>query len=117
MSDRVVEMNRGRSRSNTIQIGSFDLEEEDEAMLVHSIVTTEIKKAARLVEFMKSGGTQAHITNEHGDDGLSVGSWYRAGGEKLDRELQHTLQGVRAASRIGACFEPHAGGDGQIWSA
>lgn len=115
MSGRVSEMNKARARSKTIRIGSYDLAEEDEAILVRSIVATEVKKAARLVELMKKRGIQAH-TNEHHDDGLSVGSWYRTGGDQLDREIQQTLEGARGGGRIGAYPEPHAGGDEQTWS-
>ena len=50
----------GRPRASTIQIGVFDLEEEDEAMLVRSVVITEVKKVARLVDFMTVSYT--HLT-------------------------------------------------------
>jgi hypothetical protein len=85
MPTQTNEVPIGRARSNTIQIGSFDLEEEDEAVLVRSVVMTEIKKAARLVDFMKSGGMKVNTPEEQGQENLSVGSWYRAGGEKLAR--------------------------------
>ncbi|KAL5373466.1 hypothetical protein DPSP01_012708 [Paraphaeosphaeria sporulosa] len=117
MSNQIKEIPRGRARSNTIQIGSFDLEEEDEAILVRSVVVTEVKKVARLVDFMRSGGIQTNITKEHGEDSLSVGSWYRAGGEKLDREVQDTLQEARGSGRIATNFDPYAGGSEQMWSA
>ncbi|KAL5434929.1 hypothetical protein PMIN05_007515 [Paraphaeosphaeria minitans] len=116
MSKQSNEIPRGRARSNTIQIGSFDLEEEDEAILVRSVVMTEVKKAARLVDFMKSGAMQTDFTREHGEDSLSVGSWYRAGGEKLNREVQDTLQEARGTGRIATNFEPYVGGNEQMWS-
>jgi hypothetical protein len=117
MPNQTNEGPRGRARSNTIQIGSFDLEEEDEAILVRSVVMTEVKKAARLVDFMKSGGMQVDTAEEHGQESLSVGSWYRAGGEKLAREVQDTMQEARGSGRIATNFEPHGGSNDQMWSA
>jgi hypothetical protein len=117
MPTQTNEVPIGRARSNTIQIGSFDLEEEDEAVLVRSVVMTEIKKAARLVDFMKSGGMKVNTPEEQGQENLSVGSWYRAGGEKLAREVQDTMQEARGTGRIANNFEPHAGSNDQMWSA
>lgn len=120
MSNQINEFPRARARSNTIQIGSFDLGEEDEAILVRSVVMTEVKKAARIVDFMKGGGMQTNIAEEHGQEHLSTGSWYRAGGEKLEREVQHTLQEAKGTGRIATNFEPYAGSvrsDEHMWSA
>ncbi|KAF2439092.1 hypothetical protein P171DRAFT_448598 [Karstenula rhodostoma CBS 690.94] len=117
MSSQINEIPKARARSNTIQIGSFDLEEEDEAVLVRSVVMTEVKKAARLVDFMKSGGMQTNVAEEQGEESLSVGSWYRAGGEKLEREIQHTLREARGTGRMATNFEPYAGNKEQMWSA
>ena len=83
---------RAMPMPNTVQIGSFDLEEEDEAMLVRSVVVKEIKKAGRLVEFMRSYDIGQGATDEHGQEGFNLGSWYRTGGEKLARDVQDTLR-------------------------
>lgn len=108
----------GRARANTIQIGVFDLEEEDEAILVRSVVMTEVKKVGRLIDLMKGGRMQMDSKEGSIDqESPSVASWYRAGGEKLEREVQDTLREARGASRITTNYEWHTGRNEQTWSA
>lgn len=77
---------------NTVQIGSFNLEEEDEAVLVRSVVMKEVKKAGLLVELMRSYSTEPGATEGRGQEHFNLGSWYRTGGEKLARDVQDTLR-------------------------
>ncbi|KAF1970609.1 hypothetical protein BU23DRAFT_600747 [Bimuria novae-zelandiae CBS 107.79] len=80
-------------KSNTIQFGTFDLEEEEEAILVRNIVVTEVKKAGRLVGSMRGGGTRMNIAEGHERARIDE-PWYIAGGEKLEKEVQDTLRAV-----------------------
>lgn len=83
-----------RPRANTVQIGAFALAEEDEAILVRNVIAIEIKKASRLVEFLK-GHQAAMIPDEtYRQASPNTDSWYRIGGEKLEREIQDTLREV-----------------------
>ena len=85
------------SKPNTVQIGMFDLEEEDEAMLVRNVVITEVKKVGRLVDMMRGGKIGSSPANDYGQNQFSLDSWYKVGGEKLARDVQDTLRVIHGS--------------------
>lgn len=85
------------SKPNTVQIGMFDLEEEDEAMVVRNVVITEVKKVGRLVELLRGGKIGSSVVTDYGQDNFSLGSWYKIGGEKLARDVHETLRVIQGS--------------------
>ena len=92
LTDRAV-------KAKMIQIGIFDLEEEDEKLLMRSVLLREVKKVEAAVEVLKTLGA-AKARDEYGDEEQSMSSWYAVGGVKLEREVRDTLKQVK---EMGVC--------------
>jgi hypothetical protein len=83
-------------KARTIQIGVFDLEEEDEKLLMRTVLLREVKKVEAVIEAMKAM-TVARPRDEYGDEvgEQHMASWYAVGGARLDKERYDTLKQVK----------------------
>lgn len=84
-------------KAKTIQIGVFDLEEEDEKLLMRSVLVREVKKVESVVVLMKEM-TSRQAQEDYGDDEGNMQSWYAIGGAKLEREVRDTLKMIKEMS-------------------
>jgi len=80
--------------ATTIQIGIFDLEEEDEKLLMRSVLLREVKKVQSVVDEMKTLNA-AQGRDEFGDEEHHSSSWYATGGARLEEEVNDTLKKVK----------------------
>jgi len=76
-------------KSVSFQIGVFDLEDEDQKLLVKGVLLREIRKLEDIVEKMKILGDE--YTR---DDGQHSSNWYGAAGCKMQAEVQDTLRQI-----------------------
>lgn len=73
----------------SFQIGVFDLEDEDQKILVKGVLLKEVRKMEAVVEKMKTlGGEYTR------DDELHGLNWYEVAGSKMQAEVQDTLKQI-----------------------
>jgi hypothetical protein len=77
-----------------IQIGVFDLEEEDKKLLMRSVLLREVKKVKAAVKVLKTLGA-AKARDKYRDEEQTISSWYAVGGVNLEKEVQDTLKQVK----------------------
>jgi len=76
-------------KSVSFQIGVFDLEDEDQKLLVKGVLLREIRKLEDVVEKMKMLGDEYTC-----DDGQYSSNWYGIAGCKMQAEVQDTLRQI-----------------------
>ncbi|KAI9707014.1 MAG: hypothetical protein M1820_004602 [Bogoriella megaspora] len=80
-------------KSTPIQIGVFDLEEEDQKVLMRSVLLREVRKVEAIVDVMKSlSGTG--IRDDDGDDEHGA-DWYGSMASRVKVEIQDTLKRIK----------------------
>lgn len=80
-------------RRTLIQIGVFDLDEDDQKTLQRGVLLRETRKAEKIVEKMASLNSE-RTTDDDGGGG-NVTSWYNLGSSKIRKELQETIKKIK----------------------
>lgn len=86
-SDRAV-------KSVSFQIGVFDLEDEDQKLLMKGVLLREVRKLEAIVDKMKMLGDE-HTRDDECDDEQHVSNWYAVAGSKMQAEVQDTLKQIK----------------------
>lgn len=87
--------------STVIKIGVFDLEDEDQKVLMRSVLLREVRKVETLIEKMKQlgcggGGDGDLMRHDYADDEQQeVPNWYAVAGAKMEVELHDTLRRIK----------------------
>ena len=78
----------------SIQIGVFDLEDEDQKLLMKGVLLREVRKLESVVDKLKNlGETYSHDEEYHDEEHIS--SWYAMAGSKMQAEVQDTLRQIK----------------------
>ncbi|KAF2237157.1 hypothetical protein EV356DRAFT_27274 [Viridothelium virens] len=81
-------------QSTPIQIGVFDLEEEDQRVLMRGILLREVRKVEGIVDEITIRGSES-TRDEDGDDEQHTKNWYRIVGPKIKAEVLDTLKQIK----------------------
>ena len=81
-------------KSVSIQIGVFDLEDEDQKLLMSGVLLREVMKLESIVAKMKMLGDGDARVDECDDD-QHVSSWYGIVGSKMQADVQNTLRQIK----------------------
>lgn len=87
MSDRAV-------KPVSFQIGVFDLEDEDQKLLMKGVLLREVRKLQSVVDQMKRMGDE-HICDDEYHDEHYVSNWFAILGSKMQAEVQDTLRQIK----------------------
>ena len=81
-------------KSVSIQIGVFDLEDEDQKLLMSGVLLREVMKLESIVDKIKMlGGGDAR--DDDCDDEQHVSNWYGVVGSKMQADVQDTLRQIK----------------------
>ena len=89
-SDRAV-------RPVSVQIGVFDLEDEDQKVLMMGVLLREVRKLESVVDKMKMLGEEYTRDDEYSNQG-QISNWYAVVGSKMQTEVQDTLKQIKEFS-------------------
>lgn len=78
----------------SIQIGVFDLEDEDQKLLMRGVLLREVRKLEGIVNKMKTLGDE-YTRDDECDDAQHVSNWYEVAGSKMQAEVQDTLRQIK----------------------
>ncbi|MCJ1249895.1 hypothetical protein MMC30_007121 [Trapelia coarctata] len=81
-------------KSVSFQIGVFDLEDEDQKLLMRGVLLREVRKLEGVVDKMKMLGDE-HTRDDECDDEQRVSNWYGVAGSKMQAEVQDTLKQIK----------------------
>ena len=81
-------------KSVSIQIGVFDLEDDDQKLLMRGVLLREVRKLEGIVDKMKMLGDE-HTRDDECDDEQHVSNWYGVVGSKMQAEVQDTLRQIK----------------------
>lgn len=81
-------------KSVSIQIGVFDLEDEDQKLLMRGVLLREVRKLEGVVDKMKMLGDQYTRDNEC-DDEQHESNWYGVTSSKMQAEVRDTLRQIK----------------------
>lgn len=81
----------------SFQIGVFDVEDEDQRLLVKGVLMREVRKLEGIVDKLKILGEE--YTRE---DGQQSSNWYGVLGHKMQAEVQDTLRQIAESGTIDA---------------
>ena len=99
---RAFALSGGRGvRRTAIQIGVFDLDEDDQKTLQRGVLLRETRKAEKIVEKMASLNTES--TADDDSEGGRATSWYDLGSGKIRKELQETVKKIKEISIENVC--------------
>ena len=87
MSDRAV-------KPVSFQIGVFDLEDEDQKLLMKGVLLREVRKLQSVVDQMKRMGGENIRDDEYHDEHY-VSNWFAVLGSKMQAEVQDTLRQIK----------------------
>lgn len=80
-------------QSVSFQIGVFDLEDEDQKLLIKGVLLREVRKLEDIVIKMRMLGDEYTRSNEC-DGGQHGSSWYGVAGYKMQAEIQNALRQI-----------------------
>ena len=83
----------GAVKSVSIQIGVFDLEDEDQKLLMSGVLLREVRKLESIVDKMKILGDE-DMRDDERDDEQHVSNWYGVVGSKMQADVQDTLRQI-----------------------
>ncbi|KAL9044525.1 MAG: hypothetical protein Q9214_002343 [Letrouitia sp. 1 TL-2023] len=86
-SDRAV-------RPVPFQIGVFDLEDEDQKLLMKGVLLREVRKLESVVDKMKRLGNE-HTRDDEYHEEQHMSNWYAVAGSKMHAEVQDTLRQIK----------------------
>lgn len=78
----------------SIQIGLFDLEDEDQKLLMKGVLLREVRKLESVVDKMKKLGEKYSRDDEYHDE-EHISNWYAVAGSKMQAEVQDTLRQIK----------------------
>ena len=81
-------------KSVSIQIGVFDLEDEDQKLLMRGVLLREVRKLEGVVDKMKMLGDEHRRDNEF-DDEQNESNWYGVASNKMQAEVRDTLRQIK----------------------
>ena len=81
-------------KSVSIQIGVFDIEDEDQKLLMREVLLREVRKLEGIVDKMKLLGDECTRDDEYNDE-QRVSGWYGVAGSKMQAEVQDTLRQIQ----------------------
>ena len=94
ISDRAV-------KPVSFQIGVFDLEDEDQKLLIKGVLLREVRKLQSVVDQMKRMGDEDARDDEYHDE-QHTSNWYAVAGSKMQAEVQDTLRQIKEFGAGGA---------------
>ncbi|KAL9094501.1 MAG: hypothetical protein Q9165_003351 [Trypethelium subeluteriae] len=81
-------------QSTPIQIGVFDLEEEDQRVLMRGVLLREVRKVEGIVDAITVRGSK-NTRDDDGDDEQHTRNWYRIVAPKIKAEVIETLKQIK----------------------
>ena len=78
----------------SFQIGVFDLEDEDQKLLMKGVLLREVRKMEGVVDKLKTLGGE-YTRDDVCDDELHGSNWYEVAGSKMQAEVQETLRQIK----------------------
>ena len=81
-------------KSVSFQIGVFDLEDEDQKLLMKGVLLREVRKLQSIVDQMKRMGDEYTRDDEYHDD-QQASNWYAVAGSKMQGDVQETLRQIK----------------------
>lgn len=78
----------------SFQIGVFDLEDEDQKLLIKGVLLREVRKLESVVDKMKRLGDEYARDDEYHDEQY-VSNWYAVAGSKMQAEVRDTLRQIK----------------------
>lgn len=86
----------------SIQIGVFDLGDDDQKILMKGVLLSEVRKLESVVGKMKRLGDE-HMRDDLYHDGQHVLNWYAVAGTKMQVEVQDTLRQIQEFGVTSGC--------------